>query len=152
MSKFKIYAKSILIPLIAGGIMGLIISGFIRYDELSKPPLSPPAILFPIMWTILYILMGVSYGIITEKHQNEGYVTFLYYAQLAVNLLWPIAFFVFEWRLFAFVWIVFLDVLVFAMLVVFYSKNKLAGILQIPYLLWVVFASYLNFGVFLLNM
>ena len=68
MSKFKIYAKSILIPVIVGGIVGLIISGSIDYNNLQKPPLSPPSILFPIMWTILYILMGVSYGILKSKY------------------------------------------------------------------------------------
>ena len=151
MSKFKIYAKSILIPLIFGGIVGLIISGSMNYDELAKPPLSPPSIVFPIVWSILYVLMGISYGILESNNQVDRCVNFVYYSQLIVNLLWPIAFFVFEWRLFAFVWILLLDVLAFIMALVFYGNNKLAGLLQIPYLVWLLFASYLNLGVYLLN-
>lgn len=151
MSKFKIYAKSILIPLIFGGIVGLIISGSMNYDELAKPPLSPPSIVFPIVWSILYVLMGISYGILESSNQVDRCVNFVYYSQLIVNLLWPIAFFVFEWRLFAFVWILLLDVLAFIMALVFYGNNKLAGLLQIPYLVWLLFASYLNLGVYLLN-
>ena len=68
MSKFKIYLKSILIPLLVGGIVGFLISGSIDYNTLEKPPLSPPSILFPIMWTILYALMGVSYGILKSNN------------------------------------------------------------------------------------
>ena len=68
MSKFKIYAKSILIPVVIGGIVGLIISKFIDYNTLEKPPLSPPSLTFPIVWTILYILMGISYGCLKVKN------------------------------------------------------------------------------------
>ncbi len=71
MSKIKIYAKSILIPVIIGGVIGLIISRSIDYNSLQKPPLSPPSILFPIVWTILYVLMGISYGIIDSKSLIE---------------------------------------------------------------------------------
>ena len=100
MSKFRIYARAILIPVILGGIVGFIISGFIDYDTLQKPFLAPPSILFPIIWTILYILMGVSYGILDSKNLVDSEVNMIYYLQLFVNLLWPIAFFVFKWRLF----------------------------------------------------
>lgn len=82
MSKFKIYAKSILIPVIVGGIVGLIISGSIDYNNLQKPPLSPPSILFPIMWTILYILMGVSYGILKSKYLVDPDTKKIYYLQM----------------------------------------------------------------------
>lgn len=151
MSKFKIYAKSILIPLVLGGVVGFLISGSMNYDSLNQPPLSPPAILFPIVWTILYILMGVSYGILESNNQVDNSLKYIYYAQLIVNLLWPIAFFVLEWRLFAFIWILLLDVLVLAMVIKFYKTNKLSGALQLPYLAWVLFASYLNLGTYLLN-
>ncbi len=151
MSKFKIYAKSILIPLVLGGVVGFLISGSMNYDSLNQPPLSPPAILFPIVWTILYILMGVSYGILESNNQVDNSIKYIYYAQLIVNLLWPIAFFVLEWRLFAFIWILLLDVLVLAMVIKFYKANKLSGALQLPYLAWVLFASYLNLGTYLLN-
>ncbi len=151
MSKFKIYAKSILIPVIVGGIVGLIISGSIDYNSLQKPQLSPPSILFPIMWTILYILMGISYGILKSKHLVDPDTKKIYYLQLFVNALWSIFFFTFKWRLFAFLWIILLDILVIIMIIKFFKNNKLAGVLQIPYLLWTLFASYLNLAIYLLN-
>lgn len=151
MSKFKTYAKSILIPVILGGIVGLIISGAIDYNTLQKPPLAPPSVLFPIVWTILYILMGVSYGILKDKSLVDDKTQRIYYLQLFVNLLWPIAFFTLEWRLFAFIWIILLDILVFTMIMEFYKKNKVSGLLQIPYLIWLLFATYLNLAVYLLN-
>lgn len=151
MSKFKTYAKSILIPVILGGIVGLIISGAIDYNTLQKPPLAPPSVLFPIVWTILYILMGVSYGILKDKSLVDDKTQRIYYLQLFVNLLWPIAFFTLEWRLFAFIWIILLDILVFTMIMEFYKKNKVSGLLQIPYLTWLLFATYLNLAVYLLN-
>ena len=151
MSRLKIYLKSILIPLLSGALTGLLISGFMDFDALKKPPLSPPALLFPIVWTLLYLLMGISYGMLKEKGLTDSGIDTLYYAQLVVNLLWPVAFFVLKWRLFAFIWILLLLVLVAAMAVRFYSKDKTAGLLQIPYVVWVAFASYLNLGVFILN-
>lgn len=151
MSKIKIYVKSILIPVFIGGIVGLIISGSIDYNSLQKPFLAPPSILFPIVWTILYILMGVSYGILKSKALIEPKTKFIYYLQLFVNATWSIFFFTLKWRLFAFIWIILLDLLVIIMIIEFYKKNKIAGLIQIPYLLWVLFASYLNLAVYLLN-
>ena len=151
MSKLKNYALSIIIPLALGGIVGFLISGSMDYDMLDQPPLSPPSILFPIVWTILYVLMGVSFGILRDKHLNDSNVKLIYYIQLIVNLLWPIAFFVLKWRLFAFIWILILDVLVVLMIFTFYKRNKTAALLQLPYLAWVLFASYLNLGVYILN-
>lgn len=151
MSKFKIYAQSILIPVLAGGLVGFLISGFMDYEMLQKPPFSPPGIVFPIVWTVLYILMGLSYGIIKDKSEVDSDTRTIYYLQLIVNLLWPIAFFILKWRLFAFFWIVLLDFLVIIMTVKFYRKNKTAGLLQIPYAAWVIFATYLNLGIYLLN-
>lgn len=151
MSKTKIYVKSILIPVFIGGIVGLIISGSIDYNSLQKPFLAPPSILFPIVWTILYILMGVSYGILKSKALIEPKTKFIYYLQLFVNATWSIIFFTLKWRLFAFIWIILLDLLVIIMIIEFYKKNKIAGLIQIPYLLWVLFASYLNLAVYLLN-
>ena len=149
MSKFKNYALSIIIPLALGGIVGFLISGSMDYDMLNQPPLSPPSILFPIVWTILYVLMGVSFGILRDKHLNDSNVKLIYYIQLIVNLLWPIAFFVLKWRLFAFIWILILDALVVLMIFTFYKRNKTAALLQLPYLAWVLFASYLNLGVYI---
>jgi len=151
MSKFKIYFKSILIPLLVGGIVGFLISGSIDYNTLEKPPISPPSILFPIMWTILYALMGVSYGILKSNNLIDSNINSIYYLQLFVNALWSIFFFILKWRFFAFVWILLLLALVIIMTIKFYNKNKIAGLIQIPYILWTAFATYLNLGIFLLN-
>ena len=151
MNKAKIYIKSILIPLVLGGIVGIIISKFIDYDSLQKPLFSPPSILFPIVWTILYILMGISHGILKSNGVIDKETNEIYYLQLLVNLIWPIAFFVLKSRLFSVIWIILLAVLVFIMIIKFYKKNKTAGLLQIPYLTWTLFATYLNIGVYILN-
>lgn len=151
MDKIKIYFKSVIIPVIIGGLVGLIISTKIDYNTLTKPYLAPPSIAFPIVWTILYILMGISYGIIKFKGEDDRKIKIIYYVQLIVNALWSIIFFVLKWRLFAFIWIILLDILVWVMLIKFYNKNKTAGLLQIPYLLWVLFASYLNISIYILN-
>lgn len=150
-NKVKTYAVSIIIPVALGALVGLIISGFMDYEALKKPVLAPPPLLFPIAWSILYVLMGVSYGILKDKKLTDTNVTAVYYAQLAVNLLWPIFFFVFKWRLFAFIWIVVLAVLVIIMAVRFYRKNNTAGLLQLPYAAWTLFASYLNLLIYILN-
>lgn len=160
--KLKIYIKSILMPVIIGSIVGLVISKFIDYDTLKRPPLSPPSIAFPIVWTIIYILMGISFGILKNQFNNNISVlndkgvsilstNQIYYIQLFVNALWSIIFFIFKWRLFAFIWILILILLVVLMIIDFYKKNKIAGLLQIPYLLWLIFAAYLNLGVYILN-
>ena len=151
MSKIKIYVKSILIPVIIGGIVGIIISNSIDYNTLQKPFLAPPSIAFPIVWTILYILMGISYGILDSNSLVDSKTNIIYYLQLFVNALWSIIFFTLKWRLFAFIWILLLCILVIIMIYNFYKKNKIAGLLQIPYLLWIIFASYLNISTYLLN-
>lgn len=143
--------KYVLVPLIIGGIVGLAISSFIDYDILNKPAFAPPKLAFPIAWTILYILMGISYGIINEKNLNDYKTKSLYYSQLGVNALWSVIFFIFKWRLFAFIWIILLDLLVIFMAINFYKKNKLSGLLQIPYIIWILFATYLNWGFYILN-
>lgn len=151
MSKIKTYIKSILLPVIVGGVVGIIISKFMDYNTLEKPFLSPPSIAFPIVWTILYILMGISYGRLKEKNINDKNVKTIYYLQLFVNALWSIIFFVFKLRLLAFAWIILLDILVFVMINIFYSKDKKAGLLQIPYLIWTLFATYINLFIYILN-
>ena len=151
MEKIKIYAKTILIPVLIGGVVGLIISSAIDYNSLQKPFLAPPSIVFPIVWTILYILMGISYGILKSKGLTDKKIDLIYYIQLAVNAAWSIIFFLLKWRLFAFIWILLLDVLVILMIIKFYKKDKTAGLLQIPYLLWTLFASYLNLAIYILN-
>lgn len=151
MSKFKVYLKAILTTVIIGGVIGLIISKSIDYNSLKKPFLAPSSILFPIMWTILYVLMGVSYGIIVNKNLVDPPTKLIYYVQLFVNAMWSIIFFTLKWRLFAFFWIVLLDILVIIMIKQFCKKDKTAGLLQVPYLLWILFATYLNLSIYLLN-
>ena len=137
--------KNILIPVIMGSVIGLIISPFMNYQDLNKPPLSPPGIVFPIVWTILYIIMGYS-----SYKQNEQNKT-IYYTQLIVNGLWSIIFFIFKWYLISTIWIILLIILVTIMIYKFYKENKIAGLINIPYLIWLFFALYLSFGVYLLN-
>ena len=151
MNKVLIYIKSIIIPLLIGGFVGLVTSNYIDYNNLVQPSFAPPAILFPIVWTILYTLMGISYGILKTNSLTDDKTNIIYYSQLFVNALWSFFFFVFEWRLFAFFWILLLISLVVLMIIEFYKKNKVAGLLQIPYLLWISFASVLNLAVYLLN-
>lgn len=151
MNKLKTYFISIFIPISIGIIVGLIISNSIDYNSLRKPLFSPPSILFPIVWTILYILMGISYGILKTNNLTDSKLNVIYYFQLFVNALWSIFFFTLKWRLFAFFWILLLLGLIILMTIKFYRKNKIAGLLQIPYILWTTFATYLNLFIYLLN-
>lgn len=151
MSKFKTYFKAILIPLVVGGIVGAIMSGSIDYGTLKQPPLAPPGWLFPVVWTLLYILMGVSYGLLQEKGRLDSKAKIVYFVQLGINALWSIIFFVLKLRLFAFIWIILLDIAVIIYIFTLYKRDKTAGLLQIPYLVWILFATYLNYAVYLLN-
>ncbi len=151
MRKLKIYLKAILLPLIVGGIVGLITYKYMDYEMLVKPFFSPPGIIFPIVWTILYTLMGISYGILKDKKIADINICRVYYLQLIVNALWSIIFFILKLRLLAYIWIILLAILVTIMIIEFYEKDKITGLLQIPYLLWIIFASYLNFSFYILN-
>ncbi len=146
---FKTYLKSILIPVILGGLVGLITRG--NFATLVKPSLTPPGFIFPIIWTILYILMGLGYGYLKVHNLNTLDIKKAYYTQLIVNLIWPIIFFLFHLRLLAFIWIIILDYLVLSMIIKFIKKEKWVGLIQIPYLVWVLFATYLNLFFYLLN-
>lgn len=130
----------------------LTLGNFKAYSALLQPPMAPPGWLFPVVWTILYILMGVSAYLVYECDTEEKYIGLaVYVLQLIFNFLWLIIFFNIRNLLFAFVWLVFLWVLVLAMTISFYKVNKTAGLLQIPYLLWVTFAGYLNVALYILN-
>lgn len=124
------------------------------YEPFIKPPLSPPGWLFPIVWTILYTLMGISAYLVYEteadqKQKDKALSLFLF--QLFLNFLWSIVFFNFQNYLLAFGVLLVLWILILAMIINFNKVNPLAAKLQIPYLLWVSFAGYLNFGIYLLN-
>ncbi len=148
-------AKCIAIPLLVGGLSSFLTRGGMEvFMELNKPPLSPPGWLFGVVWTILYTLMGVSSYLVIQSGAEEELVNSalsVYVYQLIVNFLWPTFFFNFGWYLFSFIWLVLLWILVLIMIVRFYNISKLAGILQIPYLVWLTFAGYLNLGIWLLN-
>jgi tryptophan-rich sensory protein len=151
-AKIKPYVISILIPLGVGIFSSLFTRGNMDiYSTINVPPLAPPSILFPIVWTILYILMGVSSGLIYTSGQKSGRALTIYGISLFVNFLWSIIFFNLKAFLFAFVWLVLLIFLVAFTIVEYMKINKVAAYLQIPYLLWVAFAGYLSFGIFLLN-
>lgn len=122
------------------------------YKNLNLPKLAPPSILFPIVWTILFILMGISAYIIYESNseQKQSALT-IYGIQLLVNFIWPILFFNLELYLFSFVWIILLWLLIILMINSFKKISSVAAYLQIPYLLWVTFASYLNFMIYYIN-
>lgn len=141
----------LLFPVVLGSIVGFIISGSIDYNELIQPPLAPPSWLFPVMWTIIYLLMGASYYLIKTEDKELGIVDALYYVQLGVNLLWSVIFFIFKLRLLACIWIVLLDLLVGVMIYWFYNTKKISGYLNILYMFWILFATYLTIGIYILN-
>lgn len=140
----------ILLPLVGGSIIGLIINNYIDYDYLINPPLSPSSYIFPIVWSILYLLIGISYYIY-RKNNNNSLTIKLYYTQLIFNYLWSIIFFVFKLKLFAAIWIILLVIIIIWLMVRFYQEEVLSFYLFIPYILWVLFATYLNIGIVILN-
>lgn len=147
--------KCIAIPLAVGAVSGLLSGGGMRiFKTLEKPPLSPPGWVFPIVWTILYILLGMASFLILTSEANSQDISkalAIYFYQLIVNFLWPIFFFDFRWYLFSFFWLVLLWVFIIIMIIYFYCISKTAAYLLIPYLLWVTFAGYLNIGIWWLN-
>ena len=146
-----ILGAKLFLPLLLGGIVGFIIAPFMQYNELPLPKLAPPAYLFPIVWTILYFLMRVSYNLLEWNNQVDEQVRKAYYLQLIINLIWPILFFIFQWVGFSAIWLVLLFASVIYMIQIFYPKQKLSAILQIPYLIWLFFALYLNIAIWLLK-
>ncbi len=140
----------ILLPLVGGSIIGLIINNYIDYDYLINHPLSPSSYIFPIVWSILYLLIGISYYIY-RKNNNNSLTIKLYYTQLIFNYLWSIIFFVFKLKLFAAIWIILLVIIIIWLMIRFYQEEVLSFYLFIPYILWVLFATYLNIGIVILN-
>lgn len=142
------------LPLAVGGLSALISGGMGDYKGINQPPLSPPGWIFPVVWTILYLLMGYAAyraGQSGSDWQEIYKAKRLYWIQLALNFLWSPVFFGLKRYLLAFFILVALWILIYLTMVRFSKLDKLAGDLLIPYLLWVTFAGYLNFGVFLLN-
>ena len=154
-NKWKIYAFWIALSEVVGIIAGLLIRNGVEIYGLTvnKPPLSPPDWLFPVVWTILYALMGISAARVwlAEDSQEKSRSISLFIAQLAVNFFWPLFFFNLQAYGFALLWLILLWVLVFLLIFNTRRVDMLASWLLIPYLIWLTFAIYLNFGVYLLN-
>ena len=155
-SKIKVYVISIGLALAVGGVSALLTMGNMSlYGEVRQPPLAPPAILFPIVWTVLYVLMGISAALIyTDENAPKSERTAAlmpYGASLFVNFFWSILFFNFRAFLPAFVWLVLLEFLVVMTIISYKRITTGAAILQIPYAIWVAFAGYLNFAIWILN-
>ena len=142
------------IPLAVGGLSALVSGGMGKYSGFNQPPLSPPGWVFPIVWTILYLMMGyAAYRVQTSGKTPEEIkkAMRLYWVQLALNFLWSPIFFGLQWYLAAFFVLVGMWVLIYLTMQQFSKIDERAGDLLIPYILWVTFAGYLNLGVYLLN-
>lgn len=155
-NKIKPYVVSIAIALAVGGLSALLTKNNMEmYGNIDKPPLSPPGWIFPIVWGILYVLMGIGSAQVyinrIGKEEDARSALFIYGLQLAVNFFWSIIFFNMQAFLFAFIWLIILWVLVIVMIIKFKRVNKTAAYMQIPYLLWVTFAGYLTLAVYILN-
>ena len=144
------------IPVLVGMLSSLITGPDMSssYTSYEQPPFAPPSALFPIMWTILYILMGISSYLIvqadvTSRKRNAALT--VYAIQLIVNFFWSILFFKMGLVLISFFWIILLWLLVLLMIIVFRRISKAAGWLQLPYIIWLTIAAYLNLGIYLLN-
>lgn len=155
--EIKAYAISIAAALAVGGLSALLTAGNMDiYSTITKPPLAPPSVLFPIVWTLLYILMGVSAAMVylqKEENPTAAHNSLITYGiSLFLNFFWSIIFFNMQAFLFAFIWILLLWASVLATILQYRKISPLAAALQVPYLLWVTFAAYLNLAVYLLNM
>ena len=154
--KIKVYGTAIAIPLAVGGLSALITKDSMdMFDKINQPFLSPPSWLFPVVWTVLYILMGVSIGMIyesnsgTKEDKKKAFV--LYGLNLTVNFFWSIIFFNFQAFLIAFLWLILLIFIIVKMITAFNKIKPAAAYLQIPYIVWCCFASYLTASIWLMN-
>lgn len=143
------------IPVLTGVLSATITSsGMKAYASMNKPPLSPPAIVFPIAWTILYLMMGLALYliVITPSDKNlKGTAVLLFTIQLIMNFMWSIIFFKWGQYLAAFIWLIIMLCILIICAFRFYDINRSSAYLLIPYIVWLIFASYLNMGSFILN-
>ena len=146
---------SIAIPLLTGGVAALITMGAMQdFAALNKPPLSPPGYLFPIVWTVLYVLMGVASYIVLESDvapDEKKRALGVYLVQLGFNFLWSIIFFTLGAYELAFLWLAVLLALVITATYRFWHIDRVSGILMLPYAVWVSFAAYLNLAISTVN-
>ena len=150
------FVISIALPLVIGGFSAFLTKDNMNiYSEINTPPLSPPSFLFPVVWTVLYVLMGVSSAFIwlnrSDNKDTADKGLLIYAASLFFNFVWSLIFFNFRAYLFALVWLIVMLVLIILTVVNYKKVVPLAAYLQIPYILWTAFAGYLNFGVWVLN-
>ena len=158
-SKIIACVVAIVVPLVVGGISAFISSNAMNtFGTMKQPPLSPPAILFPIVWTILYIKMGVSNYLIWVKTPSDEKLILarkrgivIYGIQLFMNFCWSPIFFNGGYYYFAFAWLVVLWALILTLIIIFWKLSITAACLLIPYLLWTTFAGYLNIMIAILN-
>lgn len=150
----KFNLKKFIIILISTFIIGNLFS-FLSFDtsfyKSLEKPIDVPGIVFPIVWSILFLLMSISLYMATNNKENNTDSYIIYYVQLIINSLWTLFFFGFKLYLFSFFWIILIIISVIIMIINFYKKNKVSSLLQIPYLVWLIFASYLNFMIYYLN-
>lgn len=153
--KWKTLLISVAVPLIVGGLSAVLTAGSMgNFKLLEKPPLSPPAAVFPVVWTVLFVLMGIASYLVLKsdapKEEKEKALQ-IYAIQLFFNFFWSILFFNFNLYTFSFVWLVALLILILSTALAFGRIEKTAGYLLIPYIVWVIFAGYLNLGIAFLN-
>lgn len=137
-------------PITLGSLVGFIIKDSIDYDYMIKPFLAPPKIVFPIAWSIIYLLMGISFYNY-KKNNIDNSVDKTYYTQLFFNIMWTIIFFNLNLKLIGTIWIFILDLLIILMQKMFYKLNKTSFNLNIPYMIWMLFATYLCLSIYILN-
>lgn len=146
----KLLFMCILITFFIGNLFAIFIDAS-SYVNLKKV-VNVPGYIFPIVWSILYLLMAISLFIILKSNNELKYKSIkLYFIQLIVNSLWTLLFFKFNMYFFSFIWIILLIILVINMVVYFFKINKVAGLLNIFYIIWLIFASILNLGIVILN-
>lgn len=145
------FMLAVLLPMVVGVASATFShEGMQIYKTMAKPPLSPPAIVFPIVWTILYFLMGTASYIVLETDASEtqkSMANTTYLIQLAMNFFWSIIFFNLQLYTLAFIWLVGMYAVIIACSVYFFSIRRLAGYLMIPYIVWMAFAAYLNMAI-----
>ncbi len=151
--KFLTYIIFILIALAFGGLSAIFTyRGMPAFDAAAKPALTPAKPVFPIVWTVLYILLGIGMArvwITGSRERSDALLIFI--VQLIINFFWSVWFFGLQTYLFAFIWLLLLIIAILIMIYAFYRIDHAAALMQVSYLLWCIFAAYLNFGVWQLN-
>lgn len=151
--KWKPLIIALAIPLLVGAMSAIFTGSNMEiYKNLNSPPLSPPGSVFPVVWTVLYILMGIgAYLVYISGSSDAKTALTLYYVQLAANFIWTLIFFNLQSYLFSFIWLIGLLFLIILTMIAFCKISKASALLLLPYALWVTFAGYLNLGIYILN-